>query len=58
MQTEPDDEIRYSLRLDRDTFQDLREISEEQRCSVGGVCRFFIKNAIASWKARSKRNSH
>jgi hypothetical protein len=52
-----DDLVRYELRLDRKTFRDLQQISEKQNCGIGGVIRFYVKNAIASAKARS-RNSH
>jgi hypothetical protein len=59
MQTEQDDDlIRYELRLDRSLLKDLQHIAEQQRCGIGGVIRFYVKNAIASAKARSRRNSH
>jgi hypothetical protein len=55
--TEPqdDDLIRFELRLDRETFRDLQQISEQQRCGIGGVIRFYVKNAIASLKARKQK---
>jgi hypothetical protein len=47
--------IRYELRLDRATFHDLQEVAEQQRCGIGGVVRFYVKNAVASRKARSSK---
>jgi hypothetical protein len=47
------DSIRFELRLDRKTFRDLQQISEQQRCGIGGVIRFYLNNAIARAKAKS-----
>ena len=60
MQTDQqdDDLVHYELRIDRKTFHDLQQISEQQRCGIGGVIRFYVKNAIASAKARTRTNSH
>jgi hypothetical protein len=58
MTEQDEDLIRYELRLDRATFKDLQQISEQQRCGIGGVIRFYLKNCIASAKARSRTNSH
>jgi hypothetical protein len=48
-----DDLTRYELRLDRCTFNDLKEIAEKQRCGIGGVVRFYVKNALAQAKAKA-----
>jgi hypothetical protein len=48
-----DDLVRYDLRLDRETFRDLQEIAAEQRCGIGGVIRFYVKNAILKAKAKA-----
>jgi hypothetical protein len=45
--TKADDLIRYELRLDRRTFNDLKEIADKHHCGIGGTIRFFCKNAIA-----------
>jgi hypothetical protein len=52
-----DDLVHYELRLDRKTFRHLQTISEQHGCGIGGVIRFYVKNAIASAKARSRKNS-
>jgi hypothetical protein len=56
MNTQQDDDlIRYELRLDRATFDDLQEIAERQRCGIGGTIRFYVKNAIAQAKAKASK---
>jgi hypothetical protein len=48
-----DDQVHFDLRLDRQTFRDLQAIAEKQRCGVGGVVRFYVKNAISQAKAKN-----